>query len=450
MEKAVEFWNKLIDLIEEEGKRISQFGFETWVKTATPYYYEDDLFVLSVKMDINKDMIQNRYMPLIQTGADILHKGKLTIKIETEDDLNDLYAKEQARKNPLHNESFYKKSGLFRRYTFENFVIGDSNRFAWAAARAVSEAPGTCYNPLFLYGYVGLGKTHLMHAIGNEIVDNHPELKVLYVTSEDFVISVIESIRDNRINELRDKYRTLDVLMIDDIQFIAGKERCQEEFFHTFNHLYNSGKHVIISSDRLPNEITQLDDRLKTRFIEGLTCDIKQPDFETRCAIIKKKIEKDNLDISDEIVNMIAEKVKANIRELEGVLNKIGAYSSLSNKNATKDMVSDIIREITGGTTTKVMTADTIIYEVAKYFDIDPKLLKDSTRKKDVVAIRQICMYVLKEVTDISLPKIGEAMGGRHHSTVMYAEEEVKKKMEEDEAYKNKVNDIVNTIRNML
>lgn len=444
MNNAIDFWENLIDMIEEEGRKISRLGFDTWVMTIKPYSYENDTLVLSVPMQINRDMINNRYINLIQNAGDILNKGKLDIKIELEDDLENNNYEE---KEFTPDESFYSKTGIVKRYTFDNFVIGESNRFAWAAASAVANAPGTCYNPLFLYGYVGLGKTHLMHAIGNEIIKSFPDKKVLYTTSEDFVISVINAIRDNTISELRDKYRTLDVLMIDDIQFIAGKERCQEEFFHTFNHLYQSGKHIIISSDRLPNEITKLDDRIRSRLIEGLTCDIKQPDYETRVAILKKKIQNDNLDIPDDIISMIAEKVKANIRELEGVLIKIGAYSSLTDRKATKDMVSDIITEITGASKPKkAMNADTVIYEVAKYFDIDPKILKSSSRKKEIAEIRQICMYVLSELTDISLSKIGDALGGRDHTTVLYGATKVSEKMKEDEAYKNKIEDLLSTV----
>ena len=449
MNNAIDFWSNLIEMIEDEGRKISKLGFNTWVMTIKPYSYENDVLTLSVPMQVNKDMINNRYLSLIQSAADILHKGKLTIRIELEEDLEKLSERKESEEY-VPDENFLKESGILKRYTFDNFVIGENNRFAWAAATAVANAPGTCYNPLFLYGYVGLGKTHLMHAIGNEIIKNYPDLKILYITSEDFVNSVINSIRDNKIYEIRDKYRTLDVLMIDDIQFIAGKDRCQEEFFHTINHLYQAGKHIIISSDRLPNEISKLDDRIRSRLIEGLTCDIKQPDYETRVAILKKKIQNDNLDISDDIVSMIAEKVKANIRELEGVLIKIGAYSSLTDKKATKEMVADIISEITGQSRpSKVMTVDTIIYEIAKYFDIDPKILKSSTRKKEANAVRQICMYVLSEVTDVSLSKIGEAFG-RNHATVINGRDNVIERMEKDEKYKEKIEDLIETVNNMI
>ncbi len=451
MINVTDFWQNIIDMIEEEGRKISILGFDTWVKTIKPYSYVNNILTLSVPMDINRTMINQRYLYLIQSAADLLNGGKVDIRIELEDDLQDIEnnAEFVIQSTPI-DESFYLRTGLIKKYTFDNFVIGENNRFAWAGARAIAEAPGTCYNPFFLYGYVGLGKTHLMHAIGNEILKNDPTKKVLYTTSENFVISVIDSIKDNTMNELRDRYRNLDVLMIDDIQFIAGKDRCQEEFFHTFNHLYNSGKHIIISSDRLPNEISNLNDRIRSRLIEGLTCDLKQPDYETRVAIIKKKIANDNLDISDEIVNMIAERVRANIRELEGVLNKIEAYSSLTSEKATKEMVSDIISEITGANVSKVINADTIIYEIAKYYDIDPKILKSASHKKDIVNIRQICMYVLKEVTDMSLPKIGEAFGGKNHSTVLYSTDIVKKKMETDPVFKNKVDDVVANIKNMI
>lgn len=446
MTNVKDFWQNLIDMIEEEGKKISILGFDTWVKTINPHSYEGNVLTLSVPMEINKNMIKNRYIDLIQSAANILHGSHVIINIELEDDieLEDFVIQD----TPI-DESFYLRTGLIKKYTFDNFVIGENNRFAWAGAKAIAEAPGTCYNPFFLYGYVGLGKTHLMHAIGNEILKKDPMKRVLYVSSETFVTSVIDSIKDNTMNELRDRYRNLDVLMIDDIQFISGKERCQEEFFNTFNHLYNSGKHIIISSDRLPNEISKLDDRIRSRLIEGLTCDLKQPDFETRVAIIKKKISNDNLEISDDIVNMIAERVRANIRELEGVLIKIGAYYSLTNIKATKEMVSDIISEITGSNVRKVLNADAILCEVAKYFDIDPKIIQSSSRKKEIMSIRQICMYVIKETTNLSFSKIGELFG-RDHATAMHSINKVTDEMSKDEGFKNKVEDIVTNIKNMM
>lgn len=445
-----DFWQNLIDMIEEEGKKISQFGFDTWVKTIKPYSYKDDTLVLSVPMDINRNMIMQRYIYLIQSAANILHGKDLEIIIGLEDELDELADDSNfiIQSTPI-DESFYLRTGLIKKYTFDNFVIGENNRFAWAGARAIAEAPGTCYNPFFLYGYVGLGKTHLMHAIGNEILKNDPTKRVLYLSCETFVTSVIDSIKDNTMSELRDKYRNLDVLMIDDIQFISKKERCQEEFFNTFNHLYNSGKHIIISSDRLPSEISELDDRIRSRLIEGLTCDLKQPDYETRVAIIKKKIMNDNLEISDELVNMIADRVKANIRELEGVITKIGAYYSLTSKKATKEMVTEIINEISGSKVRKVINSDTIIYEIAKYFDKDPKDIKSASRKTEIKNIRQICMYVMKEVADLSTVKIGEAFG-RDHATVIHSVNKVIKDMETDERLKNKVEDIVSNIKDMM
>ena len=451
MSNIIEYWSQLLNMIEEEGRQISRLGFDTWVKTIKPHSLEENHLILSVPMDINKDMIEKRYLSLICSAAAILSNKKIEVTVELEDVLENQTNYGAPQKVSFKgNEKFYSKTNLIKRFHFDNFIIGEGNRFACAAASAVASDPAKSYNPLFLYGDVGLGKTHLMHAVGNEVLEQNKEAKVLYITSEKFVNDVVNSIKDNTINQFREKYRTLDVLMIDDIQFIGGKERCQDEFFHTFNHLYQYEKQIIISSDRPPKDISRLDDRLRSRFEGGLTCDIKQPDFETRVAILRRKAQDEQVDIEEDMIAFIAERVKANIRELEGVLNKIVAYSCLTNKKITKDMLSDIISDITVSKTNRALSIDSIIYEISNYFDIDPKLLKSKSRKQTVVPIRQIAMYVIREVTDISLPKIGEGFGGRNHATVIYSIEKVEEEMKRDEAFKNQVGELVATIKNML
>lgn len=449
MKNIVEFWDKLVDMIEEEGKAISPLGFYTWVKTIKPYDIINDTLILSVPLDVNKEMIEKRYLTLIKSAAVILNQNIKEIKVELEDNLY-LYEKEDKDIVLNIDNEFYKNSNIISKFTFDNFVIGENNRFACAASQAVSKEPGKSYNPLYLYGDVGLGKTHLMHAVGNEILKNNNSSKILYISSEQFLNEMVDSIKNNNVNEFRDKYRTLDVLMIDDIQFISGKERCQEEFFHTFNHLSQSNKQIIIASDRPPRDISTLDERLRSRFEGGLNVDIKKPDYETRIAILKMKIQNDNIHIDDEIVEIIAKKVKSNIRELEGVLNKIVAFSSLTGKTVTKETISDFVSDIEEVKSNKILNIDTIIYEISKYYDIDPKIIKSESRKKEIMIIRQIAMYIIREVTDISLPKIGESFGGKNHATVLHSIEKVEKLMSENDEFKNEVNDILSTIKNMF
>lgn len=449
MKNVIDFWENLVDMIEEEGRQISPLGFNTWVKTIKPFDINNNTLILSVPLDVNKEMIEKRYLTLIKSAAVILDENITEVIVELSDNLKD-YKKEEEIILKNIDDSFYHNTNIIRKFNFDNFVIGENNRFACAAAQSVAKEPGKSYNPLFLYGDVGLGKTHLMHAVGNEILKKNNGAKILYISSEQFVNDMVESIRDNTINEFRDKYRTLDVLMIDDIQFIGGKDRCQEEFFHTFNHLSQSEKQIIITSDRPPKDISKLDDRLRSRFEGGLTCDIKKPDYETRIAILKMKIKNDNIEIEDEFVEIIAKKVKANIRELEGVLNKIVAYSTLTNKKVTKEMLSDIISDIEDSKPKKVLNIDTIIYEISKYYDIDPKIITSNTRKQEFISIRQIAMYVIREVTDISLSKIGEGFGGKNHSTVINSIEQVEKKIKNDENFKNEIDELVNTIKNMF
>lgn len=448
MNNIIDFWDNLLDMIEEEGKQISPLGFNTWVKTIKPFDIIDNKLILSVPLDVNKEMIEKRYLSLIKSAAIILDSDIEDVIVEISDNLKD-YKKEDIIINQI-DDSFYKKSNLQKKFTFENFVIGENNRFACAAAQSVAKDPGKAYNPLFLYGDVGLGKTHLMQAVGNDILKRDNNSKILYVSSEQFVNDMVDSIRDNTINEFRDKYRTLDVLMIDDIQFIGGKERCQEEFFNTFNHLYQYEKQIIITSDRPPKDISKLDDRLRSRFEGGLTWDIKKPDYETRFAILKKKIQNENLDIEDEYIEIIAKKVKNNIREIEGVLNKIVAYSTLANEKITKDLLNTIISDIEDSKPNKVLNMDTIIYEVCKFYDVDPKTISTNSRKAEIIIIRQIAMYVIKNVTDISLSKIGSKFGGKNHSTVLNSIDKIEEKIASDEKFKAEIDEIITNIKNMF
>ena len=333
-------------------------------------------------------------------------------------------------------------STLNPKYTFDSFVIGNSNRFAHAASLAVAESPAKAYNPLFIYGGVGLGKTHLMHAIGHYILQNNPNAKVVYVSSEKFTNELINAIKDDKNEEFRTKYRSVDVLLIDDIQFIAGKERTQEEFFHTFNTLHEANKQIILSSDRPPKEIPTLEDRLRSRFEWGLIADIQAPDFETRMAILKKKADVENLNVPNEVMVYIATKIKSNIRELEGALIRIVAYSSLTNREITVDLATEALKDIISNKQNKSITIDLIQDVVAAYFNLRVEDLKSQRRTRNVAYPRQIAMYLSRKLTDMSLPKIGEEFGGRDHTTVIHAYEKISETLNNDESLEHTINDI--------
>ncbi|NLC88366.1 MAG: chromosomal replication initiator protein DnaA [Clostridiaceae bacterium] len=334
---------------------------------------------------------------------------------------------------------------LNSKYNFDTFVVGNNNRFAHAASLAVAEAPATSYNPLFIYGGVGLGKTHLMHAIGNEILRNNKNANILYVTSEKFTNQLINAIKDNKNEQFRSKYRNIDVLLIDDIQFIAGKERVQEEFFHTFNTLHESGKQVIISSDRPPKDINLLEDRLKSRFEWGLIADISNADYETRLAILRKKSQIDNIIIDDDILSNIANRIDTNIRELEGALNKLIARASLINSPITMEMAEWSINEIVSSKD-KVISSLFIQETVSKYFNIEVKELIGNKRSNDIVFPRQIAMYLCRTVPQLSLPQIGKDFGNRDHTTVMHACNKIESEMKENKNTKL----IVESVKNIL
>ena len=333
-------------------------------------------------------------------------------------------------------------STLNPKYTFDSFVIGNSNRFAHAASLAVAESPAKAYNPLFIYGGVGLGKTHLMHAIGHYILRNNPNAKVVYVSSEKFTNELINAIKDDKNEEFRTKYRSVDVLLIDDIQFIAGKERTQEEFFHTFNTLHEANKQIILSSDRPPKEIPTLEDRLRSRFEWGLIADIQAPDFETRMAILKKKADVENLNVPNEVMVYIATKIKSNIRELEGALIRIVAYSSLTNREITVDLATEALKDIISNKQNRSITIDLIQDVVAAYFNLRVEDLKSQRRTRNVAYPRQIAMYLSRKLTDMSLPKIGEEFGGRDHTTVIHAYEKISESLNNDESLEHTINDI--------
>ncbi len=428
-----DYWQRVLEIIQPEMVGIS---FDTWVKPLTPISMDDSTIYLKASSQFQKNTVDIKYKELIKIGfKHVTNKDySINIVLDTVQEAEPKEQKSTSINNPLNPK-----------YTFDTFVIGENNRFAHAAALAAAESLGKAYNPLFLYGGVGLGKTHLMHAIGNFVLTQNSDTKVLYITSEKFTNELINAIQNNTTEDFRNKYRNIDLLLIDDIQFFIGKERCQEEFFHTFNALYENGKQMVISSDKPPKDIHPLEERLKSRFEWGLVADIGKPDFETRCAILRKKCQLENRIIDDEILSMIALKVESNIRELEGVFNKIVAMASLTNSEITMSLAERAIGDLQRSAD-KVITIDYVQYAVANYYNIDQNDFKIQRKTSDIAFPRQIAMYLCKQLTGLSLKEIGKEFGGKDHSTVIYAI----KKVEEEMNLNPNTKTIVDNIKNMI
>lgn len=421
-----ELLTKVKELLRSD---MAEFSYDVWIKDLSYLSFSDNEIVFKSDTKFIQDLMQTQYATLIKKAYAYLTNKSYEISFvvpneQTENNVD----KGSNTETPIENKLVYSNSSLNPRYTFNSFVVGDNNRLAHAAALAITEAPGASYNPLFLYGGAGLGKTHLMHAIGNEILRNNKNFKVLYVTSEKFTNEFVNAIKDNTNEKFRNKYRTVDVLLVDDIQFISKKDAVQEEFFHTFNTLQENGKQIVISSDKPPRDIPLLEERLKSRFEWGLIADVSAPNYETRLAILRKKADLDNIIIDDEILCDIATKIDSNIRELEGALNKIVAHASLSNVPITIEMAEESIYDIVSKKE-RVISIDYIQEVVAKYFGIDIKDLKSSKKSNDIVFPRQIAMYLCRTVANASFPKIGDEFGKRDHTTVMHAYKKIDKEM---------------------
>ncbi|MCK8816614.1 chromosomal replication initiator protein DnaA [Natroniella sulfidigena] len=443
-------WDKALSKIET---KLSKPSFETWFKSTKILTIQGNSLVIEVPNEFAKDWLETRYSNLIQETISEITNDSYNIKFiipelkETEeillkDDSKEVTEEAQQEENP---------SVLNSKYTFDTFVIGNSNRFAHAASLAVAEAPAKAYNPLFIYGDVGLGKTHLMHAIGNYILQHNSDMKVMYLTSEKFTNKLINSIRYDKTIQFRDQYRSIDILLIDDIQFLAGKERTQEEFFHTFNALHDANKQIIVSSDRPPKEIPTLEERLRSRFEWGLITDIQKPDLETKIAILKKKATLEDLDIPNNVIVYIANKIKSNIRELEGALIRVVAYSSLINADITIDLAQEALKDIVDNSsnakTSKEITTNLIKEVVAQHYGIRIEDMKSKKRTRAIAFPRQVAMYISRELTDLSLPQIGNRFGGRDHSTVLHAYNKIENKSKEEESFKNNIDKLINQIK---
>ena len=445
MNKASEIWKETIPYIKDN---VSAVGFKTAFEKVRPAYIEGDTFYLYTDNKLYKDIFESSYIQVTKNAIFKTTGDTYEIKVIIE----------ESPKNPVQEVKvpktqkieFEGKINLNPKYTFENFIVGSNSEFAYAAAYSITQGPvRDDYNPLFLYGGSGLGKTHLLHAIGNEIKNNDPDKNILYVTAETFMNAFINSIKNETNSEFRDKFRSVDVLLIDDIQFFAGKEGTQVEFFHTFNDLINKNKQIVIVSDRPPKDIAQLDDRLRTRFSSRIMIDIQPPDFETRVAILHSKVKNNDYtgEISEEIFNLIAQQIKSNIRELEGAMKTIIAYSDVSKKEIDIDTANEILKRYFTGAQKRKIDAEYIIKAVEKYFNLSEDTIISTKKGKTYTIPRQYAMYIVRELTDSSYPEIGREFK-KDHTTVMHNINKVRKDMENDLKIYNTVNDLIKNIKN--
>ena len=450
-----EKWSEIIEHLRVEHE-LSNVSFTTWIQPLKVYEVIQNTVFILVNMNASVEYIEKKYLlPLKVCIAEITGTEFEVVFISEDDEkLNEIQNMSIEASQKKRTKSAAEKAGLNPKYTFDTFVVGGNNKFAHAASLAVAESPGQAYNPLFLYGGVGLGKTHLMHSIAHFTLQNNPKKKVLYVTSETFTNELIESLKNGKtsgnesaMSKFRDKYRNNDVLLIDDIQFIIGKESTQEEFFHTFNHLHTLGKQIIISSDKPPKDIETLEARLRTRFEWGLIADISSPDYETRMAILKKKIELDHLekyDIPDEVLQYIATNIKTNIRELESSLNKLIALYKLNNNEGTIDitLAAEALKDLISSKNNREVTPELILDIVADHYNITVADLKSNKRNADIANPRQVAMYLMRNMIEKenSLKTIGIILGGKDHSTVKYGIEKIESEMKKDETLANTIN----------
>ena len=432
-----DIWDKVKGLLEEE---VSQVSFDSWIKPIEPANQNGNKFTLKVPFGVNKNMIMTKYFSLIESCLESVTEEKCEIEVIVE---------EEDKKEYLAQDPTMANNEINPKYTFSSFVVGNNNQLAYVASLAVAERPGKTYNPLFLYGGSGLGKTHLMQAIGNYYLENYPDKKILYTTSEKFTYELVTAIREKTNQAFRNKYRNVDLLLIDDVQFFANKESAQEEFFHTFNALHEMDKQIVLTSDRLPSEIPQLEVRLLSRFNSGLLADVQPPDFETRMAILKNKIQSEYLSVSDDIIEYIADNVKSNVRDLEGAVKRILVYAGIKRtNNISMELAKEALRDIVTTQPRRTITPEVIIDEVEKYYRLSKGSLVSKKRSNDIAYPRQIGMYICRELLeDPSFPKIGEVFGGRDHTTAMHNINKIKEKLNEDPDLDITIKEIVKNIK---
>lgn len=442
-------WDKATKIIQE---KVSKQNFDTWIKPIKIVSMEDKCVQLSVPNKFFKDWLMDNYLSMIKNtlhsviGISVDIDFRLSKDKEKKPEVAALpfeQGKNQAAPAPQRSKYF---SFLNSNYTFDRFVVGPSNQFAHAASIAVGKQPAKNYNPLFIYGGSGLGKTHLLNAIGLMTIDAHPDLNVMYVSAESFMNEMINSIRYDRMQKFREKYRNIGCLLIDDIQFLAGKDRTQEEFFHTFNTLHDSGKQIVVTSDKFPKDIPNLEGRLRSRFEWGLIADIQPPEIETKIAIIEKKMHEGKMELSPSVTHYIASHVESNIRELEGFLIRISAYSSLTNREIDLDLVKEVLKTLVKHNNKEDVSIEEILKVVAGKMNVKISDMKAHNKNKNLVLARQISMYLARKLTNFSYPDIGQKIGGRDHSTVIYANNKILKNMESDVSFKKTVQDIEDSV----
>ncbi|MEK5187255.1 chromosomal replication initiator protein DnaA [Enterococcus sp. FSL R5-0957] len=437
-------WNELKATYQKD---LSPASYNTWIETANPRTLDQNQLVVEVPSKIHKEYWEKNLATKIVEVGYMLSGNEIIPRFITGEEAEQEEVVEE-KKPKVAAPSPLKKAMLNPKYTFDTFVIGKGNQMAHAAALVVAEDPGSIYNPLFFYGGVGLGKTHLMHAIGHQMLQSQPNAKVKYVSSETFANDFINSIQNKTAEEFRQEYRNVDLLLVDDIQFFAEKEATQEEFFHTFNALYNEGKQIVLTSDRLPNEIPKLQERLVSRFAWGLSVDITPPDLETRTAILRKKAAAERLEIPDDTLSYIAGQIDSNIRELEGALVRVQAFAAMNSEDISTSLAADALKTLKSGKGHPQLSILQIQEEVAKYYHIQLKDLKGKKRVKSIVVPRQIAMYLARELTDNSLPKIGAEFGGKDHTTVIHAHEKIQQLMDSSGSMQNEVSEIKNFLLN--
>ena len=446
-----ERWNEILEKVRIEHS-VTEVSFRTWLKPLQVHSVNDDVIILLVSdAQLGTEFVSKKYsVPLKVAIEEVIGKA-FELKFVLPNELNNLSTK-QSSATPTNNVPSVNtiNPNLNPRYTFDTFVVGANNNLAHAASLAVAESPGEMYNPLFIYGGVGLGKTHLMHSIAHFILEKNPDAKVLYVTSEKFTNELIESIgnkNDNTPVKFREKYRNIDVLLIDDIQFIIGKERTQMEFFHTFNTLHEAKKQIIISSDKPPKEIETLEERLRSRFEMGLTVDVQSPDYETRMAILRKKEELDGLNIDSNVLEFIAANIKSNIRELEGALTRLVAFSRLNNgREIDVEMAESELKDFIYPNENKKITIELIIDIVSEHYEISPSDILSSKKSKNIAFPRQICMYLCRNLTEFSLEDIGKSLGNRDHTTILYGIQKIEKDVKTDRSLQNTIEVLIKKI----
>ena len=432
-------WRELQDSYRKEMNPVS---YNTWIEPAKPLSFQNKQLIIEVPTMIQKNYWEKNLASKILETFYMMSGEEILPIFVTPDEAESLMKGQKEKQPEVIEESNHSKALLNNKYTFDTFVIGKGNQMAHAAALVVAEDPGSIYNPLFFYGGVGLGKTHLMHAIGHQMLLKRPHAKIKYVSSENFTNDFITSIQKNRMEEFRNEYRTVDLLLVDDIQFLVNKEGTQEEFFNTFEELYRNNKQIVLTSDRLPNEIPTLPQRLVSRFAWGLSVDITPPDLETRTAILRKKAEAENLEIHDDTLSYIAGQIDSNIRELEGALVRVQAFAAIQSVDITTSLAAEALKALKSSQHLSQVSILKIQEDVAKYYHLQIKDLKGKKRVKNIVVPRQIAMYLSRELTDNSLPKIGAEFGGKDHTTVIHAHEKIQRLMKQDLTIQNEIAEI--------